>query len=148
MKGTPSFPPQLEKNNEISPSKRDQALFLCSALRASLSSLSELERKLDSPYASQGIPQDTHCNSRGTPSFLPQLERNPMVPTAKLEEPWDQISTFSRVAPFTDPKAGSHVHVHQGVNPPSSCTWSHTSSLQCDLMSQVLHLVSHGQSPM
>ena len=52
-----------------------------------------------------------------------------MFPTATLEEPWDQISTFFRVTPFTDPEVGSHIHVHQGVNPPSSYTWSHMSTV-------------------
>ena len=52
-----------------------------------------------------------------------------MFPTATLEEPWDQISTFSRVTLFTDLEAGSHIHVHQGVNPPCSRTWSHPSTV-------------------
>ena len=70
-----------------------------------------------------------------------------MFPTAKLEEPWDQISTFSRMAPFTDPETGSHVHVHQGVNPPSSCTWSHTSTVSGLTPLPFLVPGSHIQSP-
>ena len=72
-------------------------------------------------------------------SPLIQHKRNPEFPTATQEEPhvshcksrgtWDQISTFSRVTPFRDPEAGSHIQVHQGVNPPCSCTWSHTSTV-------------------
>ena len=67
---TPSFPLQLEKNHEINLSTLDEVHFCCSASRAILSSLSKLKRRLDSLYATQEVPRDTLCNSRGTPTTL------------------------------------------------------------------------------
>ena len=73
---------QLEKNHDIPSSTWDEAQYPCRSSRSILSSLSELESRLDSFYAIQEIPQNTRCNSRGTPSFPWQLEKNPVLPTS------------------------------------------------------------------
>ena len=83
---TPSFPLQLEKNHEINPSMLDEVHFCCSASRAILSSLSKLKRRLDFLYATQEVPRDTLCNSRGTPSFPPQREKSPVFPISSPDE--------------------------------------------------------------
>ena len=65
---------------------RHEALFPYSLSRAITSSLSKLKRKLDCLYATQEIPQDTHRNFRGTTSFPPKLEKNPVFPTSYRDE--------------------------------------------------------------
>ena len=85
---------QLNKNHEIPPSTRDEALFPCSASRAILSSLSKVERRLHYLYATQEFPQDTRHNSRRTTSFLPQLENSPVFPTSSQDE--DRFPTSTR----------------------------------------------------
>ena len=85
---TPSFPLQLKKNHEINLSTLDEVHFCCSASRAILSSLSKLKRRLDSLYATQEVPRDTLCSSRGTPSFPPQREKSPVFPTSSPDEGW------------------------------------------------------------
>ena len=42
----------------------------------------------DSLYATQELPRDTHRNSRGSLSFLPQLEKSPMLPISFRDEGW------------------------------------------------------------
>ena len=48
----------------------------------------KLERRLDSLYASPEAPQDTHCNLRGIPWFLLQLEKSSVFPTSFRDEGW------------------------------------------------------------
>ena len=67
----------------------NEVCFLCRALRASPSSLSKLESRLDSLGATQEVPQDTCCNSRKknpSLSFPPQLEMRPYSPVVTQEE--------------------------------------------------------------
>ena len=55
-RGTPRFLLQLEKNQEILPSTRDEALFHCGILREIAPSLLSLERVLDTLDATQEVP--------------------------------------------------------------------------------------------
>ena len=75
-RGTSSFLPQLEKNKEILPSSRDEALFCCGVLREIPPSLLSLERVLDTLDATQEFPRRTRLHSRGTPRFLLQLKKS------------------------------------------------------------------------
>ena len=106
---TLSFLPQVERTRR-STSARDQTLFLCRDLRASPSSLSKLERKLDSLCATQQVPQDTSHNSRRNPSFLPQLKMCPMFPTSSRDE-----GKF----PCFDSRGSSTFHSHLKRTPAS-----------------------------
>ena len=54
--------PLLEENHNIPPSMLDEALFPYSASRSIPTSLSKLDRRLDSLYATQGVPQNTSRN--------------------------------------------------------------------------------------
>ena len=92
-RGTPSFRPQLEKNHEIPPSVRDEALFPYITSKAIPSSLLKLERGLDSLYTTQEVFWDTCHHSKGTPSLPPQLEKSPMSPTSSRDK--DQFSCFN-----------------------------------------------------
>ena len=56
MIGSLSSPSQLEKNNEILPSTRDEALFSGSVLREIPPSLLSLQRVLDTLDATQEVP--------------------------------------------------------------------------------------------
>ena len=48
LRETPHFTPQLEKNHEISPSSRDEALLLMQGLETNPDFLSKLQRRFDS----------------------------------------------------------------------------------------------------
>ena len=85
-RGTSCFKLQLKKNHDIPPSKLDEALFPCSALKAIQSSQLKCERRLDSLYAFQEVPRVTRRNLRGIPSFLLQLEKSPVFPTSSRDE--------------------------------------------------------------
>ena len=96
---------------------RDEALFSCSASRAIPSSLSKLERRLDSLHATQVGPkipvitrdesQHSHHNRRRAPCVPPplemrshsllQLKRNPNFPSHHKRKPVSSIE--SRVEP-------------------------------------------------
>ena len=78
--GTPSFPLQLKKNNQIHLSTQDEARFPCGNLRAILTSPWQVERGLDSLFATQEVTQDISRNWRGTPSIPSQLEMRPNSP--------------------------------------------------------------------
>ena len=79
LRGTPRFLPQVE-TTPSPPSARDEARFPRSDSRAIPRSASQLERRHDSLYATREVPRDTCRNSRGTPSFPPQLRRAPCYP--------------------------------------------------------------------
>ena len=78
---SPSMP-QLEKNQEILPSMRDEALYLCGISREIPPSLLSLERFLDTLEATQKVPQHTSSHSRGPPSVPPQLKKSPGFPSS------------------------------------------------------------------
>ena len=46
----------------------------------------ELERVLDMLYKTPEVSKDTHPNSRGTMSFLPQVKKSPDFPTSTRDE--------------------------------------------------------------
>ena len=77
-RGTPSFPPQLEKNQEIS-AQPDMMPNSPVATREQSKGI------FDSLFATQEVPPDPHHNSRGTLSFLPQLEENHKTPSTRDE---------------------------------------------------------------
>ena len=94
------------------PSTQDEALFSCSASRSFQSSLSKLERRLDSlhevqggqeiPVTSQDERQVSHHKSRRVPYFPPhlemrahsllQLKRNPNFPSHHNKRPVSPIT--------------------------------------------------------
>ena len=63
--------PQLEKNQEVLPSRRDEALFHCGISRKITPSLLKLERDLHNPAANQEFPRHTRLHLRGTPRVAP-----------------------------------------------------------------------------
>ena len=88
---------QLEKNQEILPSRRDEALFRCSVSREITPSLWHLERFLHTLAATQDVPQHTHLHLRGKPRVPPQLWRSPVVPSSARDEgsfPWFVVKGF------------------------------------------------------
>ena len=99
MKGSLRISSQLERNPKVLTVTRGKlqdshlnevgGLFLCSTSRAILSSFSQLERRLDSLYATQEVPQ----------SYPLQHERKPEIPTTTLEEP-HVTKLISRLGPI------------------------------------------------
>ena len=85
-RGTPSFLLQLEKNLEILPSTRDDALFPSGVSREISPSLLSLERVLDTLDASQEVPQHTCLHLRGTPRVPPRLNKSPVFPSSSRDE--------------------------------------------------------------
>ena len=85
-RGTPSFLPQFEKNQEILPSTRGEALFRGGVSREFQPFLLSLERVLDIFDETQKVPQHTCLHSRGTPRVLPQLEKSPVYPSSSPNE--------------------------------------------------------------
>ena len=83
-RGTPILLPQLEKNQEILPSTRDEMLFQCGILREMLPYLLSLERVLDTLEATQEVPRHTRLHSRGTPRIPPQFMKSPDFPSSSL----------------------------------------------------------------
>ena len=83
---------KLEKNQEILPSRLDEALFHCSISREITHSLLNLKRVLHTLSATQEVPQHIHrhsrgtlrsrCNSRGTPFSPPQLKMRVPFPAS------------------------------------------------------------------
>ena len=78
--------PKLEENQEILPSKRDEALFLCSVSSEIPPSLLSLERVVDTLEATQEVHRHTRLHSRGTQSVLPQLKKSPVFPSSSRDE--------------------------------------------------------------
>ena len=78
--------PQLEKNQEILPSMRDEALFCCGISREIPPALLNLKRVLDTIEATQEVPGHTRLHSRGTLGVLPQLKKSPGSPSSSREE--------------------------------------------------------------
>ena len=85
-RGTPSFPPQLEKIQEILPSTCDEALFYCGISREIPLSLFTLEMILDTIDATQDVPQHNRLHSRGTLRVLPQLKKSPIFPSSSRDD--------------------------------------------------------------
>ena len=81
-----SFLPQLEKNQEILPSMRDEALFCCSISREIPPSLLSLQRVLDTLEATQEVPQHTRLHRRGIARVPPQLRKSPLFPSLSSNE--------------------------------------------------------------
>ena len=79
---TPSFLPQLKKNQEILPSTRDEALFPYGATRVIPPSLLTLEWVLDTLEATEEVPWHTRLHSRGTLRVPPQLKKSPGFPSS------------------------------------------------------------------
>ena len=77
--------PKLEENQEILPSKRDEALFLCSVSSEIPPSLLSLESVLDTIEATQEFPRHSRLHPRGTPSVLPQLKKSPRFPSSSAD---------------------------------------------------------------
>ena len=73
-RGTPIFPTQLEKNHEILPSTRDEALFQSSVSREIPRSLLKWEKE------TQEVHWHSHPHSRGTWSFPAHLNLSPFSP--------------------------------------------------------------------
>ena len=97
MRRTLSFLLQLEKNKEILPSMRDDALFCCGISREILPSFLSLERVLDTPLLqlkkfpdipiSTGEEHRRSChNSRRAPFFPPHLEMRVHFPASLIKE--------------------------------------------------------------
>ena len=101
-RGTPSFLPQLEKNQEILPSTQDEALFSCSILREIPPSLLSLESVFNTLDAIQAVslhpllqswvtPRVSWHNSRRAPFFPPHLDMRVCL------EPAEEIPTMTKV---------------------------------------------------
>ena len=85
-RGTPSFPLQLEKIQEILLSTQDEALFYCGISREIPLSLFTLEMILDTIDAPQEVTQHNRLHSRGTPRVLPQLKKSPIFPSSSRDD--------------------------------------------------------------
>ena len=85
-RGTPSFPLQLEKIQEILLSTQDEALFYCGISREIPLSLFTLEMILDTIDATQDVPQHNRLHSRGTLRVLPQLKKSPIFPSSSRDD--------------------------------------------------------------
>ena len=85
-RGTPSFLPQLEKNQEILPSTRDKTIFHCDVSREIPSSLLCLKRVLDTLDSTQEVPRRTLPHSRVTLRVPPQLKKSPVFPSSSRDE--------------------------------------------------------------
>ena len=85
-RGTPSFLPQFEKNQEILPSTRGEALFRGGVSREFQPFLLSLERVLDTLEATQDVPRHTSLHSIGTPRVQPQLKKRPGFPSSSRDE--------------------------------------------------------------
>ena len=96
MRGTQSFLLQLEKNLEILPSTRDDALFPSGVSREISPSLLSLEKVLDTLEATQEVPdilvatrvehRGSHHNSRKAPGFPLHLEMRVLFPALSGKE--------------------------------------------------------------
>ena len=71
---------QLEDNQEILPSMRDEALFHFGVSREIPPSLLSLERVIENLEPTQEVPRHTRLHSRGTPMVLPKLKKSPGFP--------------------------------------------------------------------
>ena len=80
LERNPSFLLQLEKNQEILPSTRDETLFRCGITREISSFLLSLESFLDTIETTQEVPQHSSLHSRGTPSVPHNSRRVPVSP--------------------------------------------------------------------
>ena len=96
MRGTQSFLLQLEKNLEILPSTRDDALFPSGVSREISPSLLSLEKVLDTLEATQEVPdilvatrvehRGSHHNSGKAPGFPLHLEMRVLFPASSGKE--------------------------------------------------------------
>ena len=116
MRRTLSFLLQLEKNKEILPSMRDDALFCCGISREILPSFLSLERVLDTP--------------------LLQLKKFPDIPISTGEEHRRSCHN-SRRAPFSPPHLEMRVHfpASSGKESRHSCRTSRGGDLNLKLES-------------
>ena len=76
---------QLEKNQQILPSTRAEALFLCGISRDITPSLLSHERVLDTLDNSRSSPTSMSA-PRGTPTVQPQLKKSPSSPSSSRKE--------------------------------------------------------------
>ena len=98
LRGTPSFLPQLEKNQEILPSMRDEAFFRCGVSSKIPPSLLSLERF--TLAATQEVPQHNHLHTRGTPRVPPELMKSPVFPSSSRDEGPFPCFIGKRIPPF------------------------------------------------
>ena len=77
---------QLEKNQEILPSTRDEVLFHCGVSREIPPSFLSLKSVFDTFEATQELPQHTCLHSRGTPRVPPELMKRPGFPSSTRDE--------------------------------------------------------------
>ena len=66
----------MERNPEVLASNPDEDLGPSTDWRGISRGPSQLAWRLDFPEATRAGPSCPHCNSRGTASFLPKLEKN------------------------------------------------------------------------
>ena len=76
----------LEKNQEILPSTRDEALAHYSISREIPPCLLSLKRVLDTLYTTQEVLRHSCLHSRGTLIFPPQLKKSPVFPSSSRDE--------------------------------------------------------------
>ena len=119
LRRTLNYLPQLEKNHEILPSKRDEARFPCRDSRAIPPSSLQLEGRLDSRYATPLVPRDNYHNSRGTLSFPWQFEKSLVFPTSSREE---------GLFPFFDSRGSQTFHRTSRGGHLTYCNWRVTLS--------------------
>ena len=82
----------LERNPEVPASAWDEALCPCTDWRGIPRGPSHLEWRFDFPEATRVGPWRPGHNSRGTPSFLPQLEKTVILPWMWDEAPFPAAS--------------------------------------------------------
>ena len=78
--------PQLETNQNILPSMRDEALFCCGVWTEIPPSLWSLKSVLDTLEATQEVPRHTRLHSRGAPRVPPQFKKSPGFPSSSRDE--------------------------------------------------------------
>ena len=122
--------PQLEKNQEILPSTRDEVLFHCGVSREIPPSFLSLKSVFDTFEATQELPQHTCLHSRGTPGVLAQLKKSPGSSSSCQKEDLfpcfvgEGISVFpshlKRRRSPRDAREELHVSFHNFKRPPIS----------------------------
>ena len=86
MRGIPRLLPQVEKNQEILPSKPDEAIFHYSVSREIPRSLLSPEKVLDTLEATQEVPRHTSLHLSVAPRFPLQPKKSPGFLSSFQEE--------------------------------------------------------------
>ena len=116
-RGTLCFPPPLDKNHEILPSMRDEALLRCSIFKEIPRSLLEHKRVLATPYETAEVSGDTRPHSRGMLSFSPELKKSPVFPSYIESTVYSPASSGKECQRPCGPSRGDWSQLETGEEP-------------------------------